>query len=88
MRLETEFQLCLQRRSLEWSFQQSSPNSTLVRSATQAAIAPSTWVKLLYAPSAYSSDEALLLCQYDKQHWLAWVPDYGEITLERSEFEL
>ncbi len=88
MRLETEFQLCLQRRSLEWSFQQSSPNSTLVRSAAQAAIAPSMWVKLLSLPTTYCSEEALLICQQSEQEWLAWIPDYGEILLDRGEFEL
>jgi hypothetical protein len=34
-----------------------------------------TWVKLLSLPSPYSLDA-----------WLAWVPDYGEIRLQTSQF--
>lgn len=47
---------------------------------------PSTWVKLFNPPTAFSFDEAWLLCQYDHDHWLAWIPDYGEILLHVSEF--
>lgn len=47
---------------------------------------PSTWVKLLNPPTAYSFDEAWLLCQVDADHWLAWIPDYGEILLHMAEF--
>jgi len=45
-----------------------------------------TWVKLLSLPSPYSFDEALLLCQVAVDAWLAWVPDYGEIRLQTSQF--
>ncbi|MBW4695245.1 MAG: hypothetical protein KME27_26140 [Lyngbya sp. HA4199-MV5] len=83
-----KFRLCLQRQSLEWAFLQPSPASTIAGHSVQAAIAPSTWVKLRSLPTTYCSDEALLLCQQSEQQWLAWVPDYGEITLEREEFEL
>ncbi|NJK66217.1 MAG: hypothetical protein HC789_18730 [Microcoleus sp. CSU_2_2] len=48
--------------------------------------APSTWVKLLNPPTAFSFDEAWLLCQYSEQKWLAWIPDYGEILLSTDEF--
>lgn len=88
MRLETEFQLCLQRQSLEWAFLQVSPTFTIAGNGVQAAIAPSTWVKLRSLPATYCSDEALLLCQQSEQQWLAWIPDHGEITLEREEFDL
>lgn len=44
------------------------------------------WVKLLQSPSAYGFDEAKLLCQESPNTWVAWVPDYGEIVLERSHF--
>ncbi|MGI0485745.1 hypothetical protein ACN4EK_09935 [Pantanalinema rosaneae CENA516] len=47
---------------------------------------PSTWVKLLNPPTAFSFDEAWLLCQCSEQSWLAWIPDYGEIMLHVDEF--
>jgi len=46
------------------------------------------WVKLLSLPTTYCSEEALLICQQSEQEWLAWIPDYGEILLDRGEFEL
>ncbi|HSM83535.1 MAG TPA: hypothetical protein VLS96_17750 [Nodosilinea sp.] len=45
-----------------------------------------TWVKLLQAPNAYAADEAKLLCQASESAWVAWVPDHGEIVLDRSHF--
>jgi hypothetical protein len=48
--------------------------------------APSTWVKLFNPPTAFSFDEAWLLCEYSEQKWLAWIPDYGEILLSTDEF--
>lgn len=45
-----------------------------------------SWVKLIELPSEYSSDEALLLCQESVDTWLAWVPNHGEIQLNRSDF--
>ncbi|MGL5065152.1 MAG: hypothetical protein ACRC62_34720 [Microcoleus sp.] len=47
---------------------------------------PSTWVKLYYPPTAFSFDEAWLLCQCTEDKWLAWIPDYGEILLSAHEF--
>jgi hypothetical protein len=47
---------------------------------------PSTWVKLFNPPTAYSFDEAWLLCQLSEEQWLAWIPDYGEILLNINEF--
>jgi hypothetical protein len=44
------------------------------------------WVKLIHPPSEYSFDEAKLLCQQSQDTWIAWVPDYGEIVLDRSDF--
>lgn len=46
----------------------------------------STWVHLLEAPSTYSYDEALLICQQSEDEWLAWVPDHGEVTLRTRQF--
>jgi hypothetical protein len=45
-----------------------------------------TWVKLFQLPSAYSANEALLLCQESLDTWVAWIPGYGEILLDRSNF--
>lgn len=46
----------------------------------------SSWVKLLQPPSEYGFDEAMLLCQESPSTWMAWVPDHGEILLDRSHF--
>lgn len=45
-----------------------------------------TWVKLLQRNSEYAFDEAVLLCQESPDTWVAWVPDYGEVVLDRSQF--
>ncbi|NET09568.1 MAG: hypothetical protein F6K09_16575 [Merismopedia sp. SIO2A8] len=45
-----------------------------------------SWVKLLEPLSEYSFDEAKLLCQDAPNTWIAWVPDYGEAILDRSQF--
>jgi hypothetical protein len=45
-----------------------------------------TWVKLLHLPSEYAFDEAKLLCQESPDTWVAWVPDHGEVVLDRSHF--
>lgn len=45
-----------------------------------------TWVKLLDLPSAFSFEEALLLCQHSEDEWLAWIPDYGETVLNAKQF--
>ena len=45
-----------------------------------------SWVKLIELPSEYSADEALLLCQESPDVWVAWVPDHGEVKLDRSNF--
>ncbi|XGW00279.1 MAG: hypothetical protein ACAF41_15250 [Leptolyngbya sp. BL-A-14] len=87
MRLETEFRLCLQRQSLEWAFQHSPSDSTMAENKSQTAIAPSIWVKLHSLPTTYCSDEALLLCQQSERQWLVWIPDYGEILLDRGQFD-
>jgi hypothetical protein len=47
---------------------------------------PSTWVKLFNPPTAFSFDEAFLLCEYSEDKWLAWIPDYGQILLGLDEF--
>ncbi len=47
----------------------------------------STWVQLRERPSAYSHDEALLLCQHSDTQWIVWIPDYGEMIVHRSQFD-
>lgn len=47
-----------------------------------------TWVKLFQVPSEYCVDEALLLCQESFDTWVAWIPGYGEILLDRSNFSV
>ncbi len=47
---------------------------------------PGKWVKLLDLPSAFSFDEALLLCQCSAREWVAWIPDSGEEVLHTSQF--
>ena len=44
------------------------------------------WVALRDAPSPYSHDEALLLCETFPGEWISWVPGYGELTLSRGQF--
>ena len=44
------------------------------------------WVKLIQPPSEYSFDEAKLLCQESPDTLVAWVPDHGEIILDKSQF--
>lgn len=44
------------------------------------------WVTLRDAPSDYSHNEALLLCEIETGEWVSWVPGYGEIILNRSQF--
>ena len=47
---------------------------------------PQTWVNLRDLPSSDSHDQAFLLCEVDEQTWVAWVPDYGELWLDRGQF--
>ncbi|NJO77763.1 MAG: hypothetical protein HC827_04030 [Cyanobacteria bacterium RM1_2_2] len=54
--------------------------------ATEFVPEPNLWVKLRDSLSPYSFDEALLLCQEANELWIAWVPDFGEVVLERHQF--
>jgi len=55
-------------------------------SASVPKFTPSSWVKLFNPPTAFSFDEAWLLCEASDTQWLAWIPDYGEILLDINEF--
>jgi hypothetical protein len=67
-----------------------SPSSGIRRKLPRITYAPrieaNTWVKLSQLPSPFSFDEALLLCQVSFDEWLAWIPDYGEIRLNVTQF--
>ncbi len=45
-----------------------------------------TWVKLTTLLNPYAADEAKLLCQASPDTWVAWVPDHGEVLLNKSHF--
>lgn len=47
---------------------------------------PRQWVQLRDRCSEYSYDRALLMCEALNDAWIAWVPDHGEVTLERHQF--
>ncbi len=86
MNLETEFRLRIQLQRLEWELGNSSVcNREETCTAFYPEIPPSTWVRLSQRPTPFSSDEALILCQCAENQWLAWVPDYGEITLSAND---
>jgi hypothetical protein len=61
---------------------------TLVETSLPAASAESStqWVDLLALPDPFSYHQALLLSRQSGDEWIAWIPDYGEVTLHRSEF--
>lgn len=99
MRLETEFRLRLQLMALEQAWDRTTISDRTHRDCSDSEVLvphllPSTiadvgmWVKLRQAPGLFSSDEALLLCPLENDQWLAWVPDYGEMTLDQDEFYL
>lgn len=46
---------------------------------------PGSWVRLRNPASAFSHDEALLLCQESEDEWVAWIPNYGETVLKQGE---
>ncbi|MGV0023375.1 hypothetical protein [Phormidesmis priestleyi] len=77
---------------LESNFCAINPSNTAWETLRGRAIAcsprftPSMWVRLFNPPTAFSFDEAWLLCQSTENYWLAWIPDYGEILLHTDEF--
>lgn len=64
---------------VEATASQLSNSTNLLQEANQ-------WVHLGKFPNSFSHDEALLLTQVSEHEWLAWVPDYGEVTLHTDEF--
>ncbi|MCT7949800.1 hypothetical protein NG798_08370 [Ancylothrix sp. C2] len=57
-----------------------------IKEIWQEKFEPNTWVKLLDVPSAYSFDEALLLCGLEDDRWVVWIPDHGEAVLHTGQF--
>ncbi|MBF2073952.1 MAG: hypothetical protein IGS50_09365 [Synechococcales cyanobacterium C42_A2020_086] len=55
---------------------------------TEIAVPAAIWVRLIVLPDPFCYDQALLLSRQSDDEWLAWIPDYGEIILHRSEFYL
>lgn len=78
--------------------QQSNPQANLASPPSEPLAAASaypcchithsrdSWVKLTQPLDDFAHDEALLLCQDSQTRWFAWVPDYGEVMLHRSQF--
>jgi hypothetical protein len=44
------------------------------------------WVELRHPPAKYAEDMALLVCEVDADAWIAWVPGFGELLVDRSQF--
>lgn len=68
-----------QKQDVEWS------NQSHLKSSQQE-FQIGTWVHLLELPSAFSFDEALLLCQVSEDQWAAWIPNHGEAVLYTHQF--
>jgi hypothetical protein len=85
MRLQTDIRTS-QPQSNQASFLSVPAWCRLADRPTAPKFAPSTWVKLFNPPTAFSFDEAWLLCEFSEEKWLAWIPDYGEILLRTDEF--
>jgi hypothetical protein len=62
-----------------------SPRTTLRQKSPQISYSPrfeaNSWVKLLQRSTFFSYDKALLLYPISPQEWRAWIPGYGEVSL-------
>lgn len=61
-------------------------DSGLADQAGMASQMAAQWVQLTVLPDPFSDNEALLLTKLSEDEWIAWVPNYGEVTLHTSEF--
>jgi len=84
MKLETEFRIYLQLQSFLGEATRSHP----IYPPTAYPPAEAVWVVLQSLAAELCGQEALLLCRTGETRWLAWIPDYGEVTLERGMFSL
>ncbi|MGA7952064.1 MAG: hypothetical protein WCA07_00955 [Gloeobacterales cyanobacterium] len=62
------------------------PVLPLTASTAEFTPQANSWVKLREPLSAYSTDEALLLCEEADGQWVSWVPDFGVATLGRHQY--
>jgi hypothetical protein len=67
-------------------FSELGPNGSKLASHLEQQGRSARWVQLVVLPDSFSYDQALLLHRQSEDEWLAWVPDYGEVTLHVSEF--
>jgi hypothetical protein len=44
------------------------------------------WVELRHPPTPYAEAMALLVCEVEADAWVAWVPGFGELLVNRSAF--
>ena len=63
-----------------------SPRTTSTADFAEFIPQANIWVKLREPLSAYSTDEALLLCEEADGQWVAWVPDFGVAILGRHQY--
>ena len=63
-----------------------SPRTTSTADFAEFIPQANIWVKLREPLSAYSTDEALLLCEDAGGQWVAWVPDFGVAILGRHQY--
>jgi hypothetical protein len=67
-----------------------SPRTSLRRKLPKISYSPkveaNSWVKLLQPLTSFSCDKALLLYSISSQEWRAWVPGYGEVSLNVRQF--
>lgn len=80
MTLETIHQVCLPTSGLEIAI------ASGWKPVCHITYNRDAWVKLIEPPSEYAFDEARLLCPDSPDTWIAWIPDYGEIVLDKSHF--
>lgn len=57
------------------------------QTVTSVAFNPTAnqWVQLRDPLSEYSANQALLLCEAGPDQWVAWVPNFGQVTLGREQ---
>lgn len=63
------------------------PQQSIAASPSSEVFVPKAhqWVQLRNSLSEYSEDTALLLCPGVQDRWIAWIPGFGQATLERSQ---
>ncbi len=88
MPLETEFRIYCQLLSILRGAESQSLARLSHPTRPDVASLASIWVNLRPSPGALPGEQALLLCQASEREWVAWIPDYGEVLLDRDAFLL